>query len=50
MEAPVDGGSIDGILATTIKTNDGMMVTASTTAGQLTTMTTIEAATTIIQR
>jgi hypothetical protein len=45
MEAAVDGGGGDGVFAAAVKADDGMMVAASTAAGQLRTMTAIAAAT-----
>jgi hypothetical protein len=49
MEATVDGGGGNGIFATAVNANDGMMAVASTATAQLT-MTTAIAATTISQR
>jgi hypothetical protein len=49
MEAMVDGGGGDGIFATAIDADDGMVAVGSTAAAQLT-MTTAIAATTIGQR
>jgi hypothetical protein len=49
MEAVADGGSSDGIFAVAVNTNDGMVMAASITAGQLK-MTTAIATATIIQR
>jgi hypothetical protein len=45
MEAAVDGGSGNGVFATTVNANEGMVVAAPTTAAQLTKATTIAAAT-----
>jgi hypothetical protein len=45
MEVAADGGGSNGIFATAVNANDGMMAAASTTAGQLRTTTTIAAAT-----
>jgi hypothetical protein len=49
MEAAANGGDSYGMFATAVDANDGMMVVASTAAGQLRTITTI-ADTTIGQR
>jgi hypothetical protein len=45
MEATVDGGNGDGVFAAAVNADDRMVVAASTTAAQLTTMTAINAAT-----
>jgi hypothetical protein len=45
MEAAVDGGGGNDILAAPVNANEGMVAATPTTAAQLTTMTTIAAAT-----
>jgi hypothetical protein len=45
MEVTVDGGGGDGIFAAAVNADDGMVAVVSTATAQLTTMTTIAAAT-----
>jgi hypothetical protein len=46
MEAAADGGGGDGVFATAVNADDGMMAGASTVAGQARTTTAIAATTT----